>query len=122
MITSLSVLETKLSPPDVHKRVERITRGSLGKGSCDIDAATDATTGTRRKLVNCAWSSGATSVFETVIHFHGDTLDGTTTNRFRLPNKPPTKHLSVVKDRYVGPCDPKGGQSRASDLKERGFP
>jgi len=105
VITSVCVPETKLKPPDVHKRVERITRGSLGKGLCDTDATTDATTGARRELVNCAWSSGATSSFEMAIHFHGDTLDGTTTNRFSLANKPATEHVSVVKGRYVGPCD-----------------
>jgi len=106
-ITSVCVPETKPKPPDVHKRVERIIRGSLGKGSCDIDATTDTATATRRESVNCAWSSGATSGSEMVIHFHGDTLDGTTTNRSRLANKPLTEHLSVVKGRYVGPCDAK---------------
>ena len=70
-----------------------------------MDMTTDATTATRRELVNCAWSSGVTSRFEVVIHFHSDTLEGTTTNRVSLPNKPPTERSTVLNGRYVGPCD-----------------
>ena len=104
-ITSVCVPETKLKPPDVHKRVDRTS--SFGKGSCVEDATTDATTGTRTSSANCTWSSGVTTGFEGVIHFHGDTLDGTTTARSSFPNKPPTKTSSVLKGRYVGPCDAK---------------
>jgi hypothetical protein len=107
MITSVCLPETKLKPPHVHRRFDTTSQGNLGKGSCDMDTTTDATTATRSELANCAWSTGATSRVEVVLHFHGDTLDGTTTNRFSLPNKPPTEHLSVVKGRYVGPCDAK---------------
>ena len=106
-ISSVCVPEGKLQTPHVHKHVDRASKGVLGKGSCEMDMTTDATTGTRRELVNCAWSSGGTSRFEVVMHFHGDTLDGTTTNRSRFPNKPPTEMSLVLKGRYVGPCDAK---------------
>ena len=102
-ITSVCVPETK--PPDVHKREDRTS--IFGKGSCVEDATTDAATGTRRSSANCAWSSGATTGFEVVIQFHGDTVDGTTTARSSFPNKPPTEQSSVLQGRYVGPCDPK---------------
>jgi len=105
-ITSVCVPGTNLKPPDAHKRVDAISK-IYGKGSCDMDMTTDATTGTRSALSNFAWSSGLTSRLEMVIHFHGDTLDGTTTNRVSLPNKPPDERLYVLKGRYVGPCDRK---------------
>jgi len=107
MITSVCLPEAKLKPGHVRRRLDMPSRGSLGKGSCDMDTTTDATTATRSELANCAWSSGATSRVEVVLHFHGDTLDGTATNRFSLPNRPPTEHLSGVKGRYLGPCDAK---------------
>ena len=102
-ITSVCVPEAK--PPDVHKREDRTS--IFGKGSCVEDATTDAATGTRRSSANCAWSSGVTTGFEAVIHFHGGTLDGTTTARSSFPDKPPTETSSVTKGRYVGPCDAK---------------
>ena len=104
-ITSICVPETTLNPPHVHRHVDEAPRGKFGKGSCDIDMTTDATTATRSALTNCAWSSGLTTQFEMVFHFHGDTLDGTMTNRVSLPNKPPTERSSVLKGRYVGPCN-----------------
>jgi len=70
-----------------------------------MDMTTDVTKATRSALTNCAWSSGLTTQFEMVFHFHGDTLDATTTNRVSLPNKPPTERSSVLKGRYVGLCD-----------------
>jgi len=106
LITSACVTETKLKPPHVHKR-DTTSQGILGKGSCEGDMTTDTTTGTRKYVSNCTWSSGATYRLEGVFHFHGDTLDGTTTNRLSLPDKPPTEQSSVLKGRYVGPCDAK---------------
>jgi len=70
-----------------------------------MDMTTDVTKATRSALTNCAWSSGLTTQFEMVCHFHGDTLDATTTNRVSLPNKPPTERSAVLKGRYVGLCD-----------------
>jgi len=104
-ITSACVPETKLKPPPVHRHVDRTS--SFGKGSCVEDATTDAATGTRTSSANCAWSSGVTTGSEAVIHFHGDTVDGTTTARSSFPNKPPTETSSVIKGHYVGPCDAK---------------
>jgi hypothetical protein len=79
----------------------------LGKGSCDLDTTTDATTATRSWSMNCAWSSGNKSNTEGVVHFHGDTLDGTTTSRHSFPNLPTKEYTFSIKGRYVGPCDPK---------------
>ena len=105
MITRVCLPETKLNIPNVHKRLPAIVNRNLGTGSCDMDTTTDATTATRRMSINCAWLSGATSRVEGVMHFHGDTLDGTTVGRLSFPNKPPTEYSSVLKGRYVGPCD-----------------
>ena len=105
MITSVYVPESTLKSPHVHRRLDTTSQGNLGNGSCDIDTTTDESTATRSMSVNCAWSSGTTSRLEMVFHFHGDTLDGTTTNRVSLPNKPLTERSSVLKGRYVGPCN-----------------
>ena len=83
------------------------TKTRLGKGSCDFDTTTDATTATRSLSMNCAWSSGNKSNTEGVMHFHGDTFDGTMTTRNSFPNHPPTEYSSTMKGRYIGPCDPK---------------
>jgi hypothetical protein len=107
VITSVCLRETKLKPPHVHRRLPTIVNGDLGKGSCDMDVTTDAATATRSMSINCAWSSGATSRVEGVMHFHDNTLDGTATNRLSFPDKPAIEQSSVLKGRYVGPCDPK---------------
>ena len=103
MITSVCISETDL--PALHTHIPT-HETPLGKGSCDFDTTTDATTGTRSLSMNCAWSSGSTSNTEGVMHFHGDTLDGTMTNRYRSPNLPTKEYSSSMKGRYVGPCDP----------------
>jgi hypothetical protein len=115
MITSVCISETNLITPDFHVRTSVPRHGDLlpalktrfGKGSCDFDTTTDATAATRSWSTNCAWSSGNKSNIEGVVHFHGDTLDGTTTSRYSSPNRPTTESSSPIKGRYVGPCDPK---------------
>jgi len=115
MITSVCFSETNLKTPHSHLRTSVPRHGDLlpalktrlGKGSCDFDATTDATATTRSWSANCAWSSGNKSNIEGVVHFHGDTLDGTTTSRYSSPNRPTTESSSPIKGRYVGPCDPK---------------
>jgi hypothetical protein len=77
------------------------------KGSCDFDATTDANAATVSWSVNCAWSSGSKSNLEGIVHFHDDTLDGTTTIRHSFPNLPTQEYSSPIKGRYLGPCDPK---------------
>ena len=118
MITSVCFSETNLKTPHSHMRthmprhgdlllaLKSKTKTRLGKGSCDFDVTTDATTATRSGSMNCAWSSGSKSNSEGVMHFHGDTLDGTTTSRYSSPNRPTTESSSTIKGRYVGPCDP----------------
>ena len=115
MITSVCFSETNLKTPHSHLRTSVPRHGDLlpalktrlGKGSCDFDATTDATAATVSWSANCAWSSGNKSNIEGVVHFHGDTLDGTTTSRYSSPNRPTTEYSSPIKGRYVGPCDPK---------------
>jgi hypothetical protein len=115
MITSVCFSETNPKTPRSHMRTSVSRHGDfspalktrLGKGSCDLDMTTDATTATRSWSMNCAWSSGSKSNTEGVVHFHGDTLDGTTTSRYSSPNRPTKEDASPIKGRYVGPCDPK---------------
>lgn len=115
MITSVCISETNLKTPHSHMRISVPRHGDLlptlktrlGKGSCDFDTTTDATAATRRVSVNCAWSSGNKSNTEGVMHFHGDTLDGTTTIRHSFPNRPTQEYSYTIKGRYVGPCEPK---------------
>jgi hypothetical protein len=115
MITSVCISETNLKTPHSHARTSVPRHGDLlpalktrlGKGSCDMDRTTDATTTTTSLSMNCAWSSGSKSNTEGVMHFHGDTLDGTTTSRYSSPNLPTKEYTSSIKGRYVGPCDPK---------------
>ena len=115
MITSVCISETNLIAPHSHARTSVPRHGDLlpalktrlGKGSCDMDRTTDATTATTSLSMNCAWSSGSKSNTEGVMHFHGDTLDGTTTSRYSSPNRPTTESSSPIKGHYVGPCDPK---------------
>ena len=115
MITSVCISETTLKTPHYHVRTSMPRHGDLlpalktklGKGSCDFDTTIDATSATRSWSANCAWSSGNKSNIEGVVHFHGDTLDGTTTSRYSSPNRPTTESSSTIKGRYVGPCDPK---------------
>jgi hypothetical protein len=105
MITSVCISETYLETS--HSHVQTVPKTRLGEGSCDSDTNTDATTATRSFSMNCAWSSGSKSNTEWVVHFHGDTLDGTTTSRYSSPNLPTKEYSSLIKGRYVGPCDPK---------------
>jgi hypothetical protein len=114
MITTVCFSETNLRTPHSHMRIHmprhgdvlRALKTRLGKGSCDFDATTDATAVRRSFSSNCAWSSGNKSNTEGVMHFHGDTFDGTMTTRNSFPNHPPTESSSTIKGRYVGPCDP----------------
>jgi hypothetical protein len=102
MINSWCISET--NPPVPH------TRTSVPvdeKGSCDFDTTTDANAATVSWSVNCAWSSGSKSNTEGVMHFHDDALDGTTTIRHTFPNLPVREYSSLIKGRYLGPCDPK---------------
>jgi hypothetical protein len=115
MITSACIGETNLKTSHSHARISVRRHGNLlpalktqlGKGSCDLDTTTDPTSATRSLSMNCAWSSGSKSNTEGVMHFHGDTLDGTTTSRYSSPNLSTKEYTSSVKGRYVGPCDPK---------------
>ena len=77
------------------------------KGSCDFDTTTDVNAATFSWSMNCAWSSGSKSKTEGVVHFHDDTLDGTTTIRHSFPNLPTQEYSFPIKGRYLGPCDPK---------------
>jgi hypothetical protein len=104
MITSVCISET--NPPELHTHTPS-DKSALGKGSCDLDTTADATAATRSVSMNCAWSSGNTSHMEAVMHFHGDTLDGTATSRLSFPDFPTKEYSSFIKGRYVGPCDPK---------------
>ena len=106
MITSVCISETNLKTPHSHVRTSVPRHGDLGEGSCDFDATTDATAATRSWSANCAWSSGNKSNIEGVVHFHGDTLDGTTTSRYSSPNRPTKESSFPIEGRYVGPCDP----------------
>jgi hypothetical protein len=109
MITSVCISETNLK---THRRTRVPRHGDLwsalkiGKGYCEHDMTIDVTTATRRWSVNCAWSSGNKANLEGVMHFHGDTLDGTATSRYSSPKYPTNEYSSVVKGRYVGPCGP----------------
>jgi hypothetical protein len=115
MIMSVCFSETNLETPHSHVRTSSPRHGDLlralntrlGRGSCDLDTTTDATTATRSWSMNCAWSSGNKSNTEGVVHFHGDTLDGTTTSRHSFPNLPTKEYTFSIKGRYVSPCDPK---------------
>jgi len=115
MITSVCFSEASLKVPHSHARTRVPRHGGilpalktkLGRGSCDFDVTTDATAATRSWTVNCAWASGNKSDTEGVMRFHGDTLDGTSTIRHISPNYPTTEYSSVIKGRYVGPCDAK---------------
>jgi hypothetical protein len=105
MITSVCISETDLPPSHTAYPTPEIRE--LGKGSCDLDTTSDAAAATRSVSMNCAYSSGATSHAEGIMHFHDDTLDGTATSRFSQPNFPTREHSDLIKGRYVGPCDPK---------------
>ena len=115
MITSVCISETNLKISHSHVRTSVPRHGDLlpalktrlGKGSCDFDVTTDATTATRSWSANCAWSSGNRSNTEGVAHFHDDILDGTTTSRYSSPNFPTKEYSYPIKGRYLGPCDPK---------------
>jgi hypothetical protein len=96
------ISETK--PPAPHARTSVPVDE---KGSCDFDTTTDANAATLSWSVNCAWFSGSKSNTEGVVHFHDDTLDGTTTIRASFPNLPTQEYSSPIKGLYLGPCDPK---------------
>ena len=102
MINKLCIGET--NPPGPHTRTSVTVDG---KGSCDFDTTTDANAATISWSVNCAWSSGSKSNTEGVVHFHDDTLEGTTTTRHSFPNLPTQEYSFPIKGRYLGPCDPK---------------
>jgi hypothetical protein len=114
MITSVCVSETSLKNPHSHMRTRVPRHGDLlpalktrlGKGFCDFDVTTDATVATRSWSMNCAWSSGNKSETKGVMHFHGDTLDGTTTIRHISLKYPTKEYSSIMKGRYIGPCNP----------------
>ena len=102
MINSWCISE--INPPAPHAR----TSVPVGeKGSCDFDTTTDANAATVSWSMNCAWSSCSSSNTEGVVHFHDDTLDGTTTMRHSFPNFPTKEYSFPIRGRYLGPCDPK---------------
>ena len=115
MINSLCISATNPKALDSHVRTSVPRHGDLlpalktrlGKGSCDFDTATDSNTATVSWSMNCAWSSGSSSNTEGVVHFHDDTLDGTTTMRHSFPNFPTKEYSFPIRGRYLGPCDPK---------------
>lgn len=100
MITSVCISETNPLAPHAW------TSTPNEKGSCDFDTTTDANAATVSWSANCAWSSGSKSNTEGAVHFHGDTLDGTTTIRHSFPNFPAKEYSSPISGRYLGPCDP----------------
>jgi len=102
MINSWCISETNPSAPHARTSVPVDE-----KRSCDFDTTTDANTATVSWSVNCAWSSGSKFNTEGVVHFHDDTLDGTTTIRDSFLNLPTQKYSSPIRGRYLGPCDPK---------------
>ena len=59
--------------------------------------------------VNCDSSERASNTMEGTVHYHGDTLDGTSTGTIRITS-PSGYTLTVttvnITGRYVGPCDP----------------
>jgi hypothetical protein len=58
--------------------------------------------------MNCGWAKGTSSTFEGTVHYHGDTLDGTTTSTMRIesPSGDMTaRTFGSITGRYVGPCD-----------------
>ena len=108
VINSVCLRETNLKTGHSHERRSLpALYGTLGKGSCDVDRTTDAATATGSMATDCEWSSGIRNHSEMVMHFHGDTLDGTAVNRSSLPNHPTTEGSFPIKGRYVGPCDSK---------------
>jgi hypothetical protein len=108
MINSVCLSETNLKTRHSHERRSMpALHSTLGKGSCDWDRTTDAATATSSMTIDCAWSSDSKSHTEVVMHFYGDTLDGTTVGRFSFPNHPTIERSFPIKGRYVGPCDPK---------------
>jgi hypothetical protein len=59
--------------------------------------------------MNCGASKGATFNIEGIVHYHDDTLDGTSTSTIRTTS--PSGYSLIVTSlsitgRYVGPCDP----------------
>ena len=107
LINSFCLSETNLKTPHSHARSTPALHGKLGKGSCDSDMTTDAATATRSFSTDCAFSSGSESHIGSIVHFHGDTLEGTAMSRFSFPNQPTTERTFPIKGRYVGPCDSK---------------
>ena len=104
MINSWCITETN---PPAHARTSVPVDEKGLKGSCEFDTTTDANAATLSWSETCAWLSGRKANIEGVVHFHGDTLDGTTTSRYSFPNLPTKEYSSPIKGRYVGPCDPK---------------
>jgi len=102
MINSWCSSET--NPPAPHARTSVPVDE---KGSCDFDTTTDANAATVSWSTKCAWSWGSSSNTEGVVHFHGDTLDGTTRMRHSFPNLPTQEYSFPIRGRYLGPCDPK---------------
>jgi hypothetical protein len=76
------------------------------KGSCDFDTTTDANAATFSWSMNCAWSSGSKSKTEGVVHFHDDTLDGTTTLRHSFPNLSTQEYFIPYKGPLSRPVRP----------------
>jgi hypothetical protein len=59
--------------------------------------------------IQCRRSSErASNTVEGTVHYHGDTLDGTSTLRITSPSGYTLAVITVnITGRYVGPCDPK---------------
>jgi hypothetical protein len=102
MIQSWCISET--NPPAPHARTSVPVDE---KGSCEFDTTTDANAATVSWSVNCGWSSSSKYNTEGLLHFHDDTLDGTTTIRHSFPNLPTQEYSFPISGRYLGPCDPK---------------
>ena len=100
----LILVGSETNPPAPHARTSLPVDE---KGSCDFDTTTDANAAAVSWSMKCAWSSGSSSNTEVVVHFHDDTLDGTTTMRHSFPNLPAQEYSFPIRGRYLGPCDPK---------------
>jgi hypothetical protein len=72
---------------------------------CKIDK-TDVNGGTVRWSTTCA-TPQVTIKWEGVVHYHGETLDGTLTVHSTTPGHPPIERSVPMSGHYLGPCDSK---------------
>jgi hypothetical protein len=134
MITSVCISsETNLKTPHSRTRTSVPRHGDflpalktrLGKGSCDLDTTTDATTATRSLSMNCAWSSGSKSNTEGVMHFHGHTRRDDD-EPLQLPQSPDERIFIPHKGSLCRPVRPRvsrgSGRKVIADNATRGWP